>query len=118
MLFYSPKLYLRDWWITGSLLVAVFLQIFMWWYLIANIHPTSEQFFLHYNIIFGIDLLGSWWRIFYLPAGGLLLLLVNLVASWLIYGSEKLLSRVLAITTAFLHIGLLLALWLIVGLNI
>ena len=77
MVFYNPKLYLRDYWVGPVFLGSVLAQIVMWWYLLVNIHPTVEQIFLHYNSVFGIDLIGNWWQIFYLPAGGLLILVIN-----------------------------------------
>jgi hypothetical protein len=117
-MFYSPKLFLRDWWINIPLLIALGLQLFMWWYLLSHFHSSADQIFLHYNIIFGVDLVGDWWRIFYLPAGGLLALFVNYVFSWALYGTDRLLARFLSIWTAIATFFLVIAVWLISGLNI
>lgn len=117
-MFYSPKLFLRDWWINIPLLISLGLQLFMWWYLLSHFHSGTEQIFLHYNIIFGVDLVGNWWQIFYLPAGGLLALLVNYFFSWYSYGTDRLLARFLSVWTALATFFLVIAVWLISGLNI
>lgn len=117
-MFYSPKLFFRDWWINLPLLFSLGLQIFMWWYLLSNFNSSSEQIFLHYNIIFGVDLVGEWWQIFYLPGYGLLALLVNYIFSFLSYGSDRLLARFLSVWTVLATIFLTIAVWFISGLNI
>jgi len=117
-MFYSPKLYLRDWWINVPLLLTFGLQIFMWWYLLSHFHSSADQIFLHYNIIFGVDLVGDWWQIFYFPAGGLVAMILNYLLSWGVYGSDRLLARFLSFWTALITVFLLMAVWLISGLNI
>lgn len=117
-MFYSPKLYIRDWWIFGSAAGVLISQIFIWWYIFANITPGPDQFFLHYNITFGVDLAGEWWKLLYLPLSGLIVFIANYFLSFYFYGLEKLLSRLLALTAGVFHIFLLIAAVLIVNLNI
>lgn len=117
-MFYSPRLYFRDWRINVPLAGSVILQAIMWWYVAARISPTSEQIFLHYNIIFGIDLVGEWWKMFYLPASGAGILLVNYLLSYFLYGSDRLLARLISFLTVFIEILLLVGIVLIVRLNI
>lgn len=117
-MFYSPKLYLRDKWVLLPLIFIVLAQIIMWWYLAKNIKPGADQIFLHYNVVFGIDLLGAWWKIYLLPAGGLLTFLVNYFLSFLFYSFDRTLSRFLSFLTLPLQIFLLIAVFYITGLNI
>ncbi|MDO8499627.1 MAG: hypothetical protein Q7S66_03130 [bacterium] len=117
-MFYSPKLYLRDRWIFASLLLAVVSQGFSWWYIFYNIKPSPEQFFLHYNIIFGVDLAGEWWKLLYLPIAGLVVIIVNFSLSFYFYERERLLARLLSLAAALFHIFLVVATVLIVGLNL
>ena len=117
-MFYSPKLWLRDWWIHVPLIISLVLQVLMWWYLIAHFNSSSEQVFLHYNIVFGVDLVGNWWQIFYFPAGGLFALLINYFFAWGIYSTDRLLSRFLSVLTALITLLLSVAVWLISGINI
>ncbi|OGH94976.1 MAG: hypothetical protein A2538_04785 [Candidatus Magasanikbacteria bacterium RIFOXYD2_FULL_41_14] len=117
MHFYNIKLYLQDHFIGRLLGLAVFIQIFMWWYILSSVHPGGEQVFLHYNIVFGIDLIGNWQKLLYLPLGGLLILLVNYLVSWLFYSQDKFLARLLSVWSVLAQLFLALAVWLIVGLN-
>jgi len=114
---YSPRLYLRDLWISLPLLMIFLIQIFIWYLLIANIRPSLEQVFLHYNIIFGVDLIGEWWKIFYLPIAGLIVLLFDYFLSFLFYKSNKFLGRLLSFAVLFFHCFLLAGVALLVRLN-
>lgn len=117
-MFYSPKLFLRDWWILESLVVVALSQVFIWSYLIYYIHPSAEQLFLHYNIVFGVDLVGAWWKIYYLPVGGIVTLLINYLFSIAFYDTDKILARFLGVLSAVIHVFLVIAAVFIVGLNI
>ena len=117
MLYYI-KLYLRDWWINISLVLGILLQLLIWAYLIMNIDSDLDRVFLHYNIIFGVDLVGEWWKIYYLPITGLVILLINNIVSYLIYKTDKFLSRLLNFWVVFIHVFLLIAVWLLVRLNV
>ena len=115
---YSPKLFVRDWLVGIPLLVSIGAMVFMWWYTIGHIHPTTEQIFLHYNVIFGIDLAGAWWKIFYMPGSGTLIFLLNYFLAIWFYLEDKFLARLLTVITAVWEIFLIIATVLIVGLNI
>ncbi len=115
---YSPKLFLRDWWILIPLILIGFLQLWGWWYVIAHIHASVGQVFLHYTSLFGVDLVGDWWKMYYLPIGGSAMLIVNFLIAFLCYRNDKFLARFLCFFTALLELFLSMAIWLIVGLNI
>ncbi|OGH68621.1 MAG: hypothetical protein A2754_01885 [Candidatus Magasanikbacteria bacterium RIFCSPHIGHO2_01_FULL_47_8] len=117
-MFYSPKLYLRDWWVAVPLVVSAALQVVMWWYITSKISPTNEQIFLHYNIMFGIDLVGEWWKIFFAPIAGVAVLLINYFLSFSLYGSNKFLARLLSVFTICFQALLLVGVVIIVRLNI
>lgn len=117
-MFYSPKLYFRDLWVSAPLLGAILVQISAWWYLISNIRSDAGQIFLHYNIIFGVDLVGDWWRIYYLPLAGILVILLNYFFSFMLYSADKFLARLLCAWVLFFHLFLMIGAILLVRLNI
>jgi len=117
-MFYSPRLYIRDWWISGSAIGIFLSQIFIWWFIIYNIHPSPDQFFLHYNVTFGVDLAGEWWKLLYLPLSGLIVFITNYILSFYFYNAEKLLARLVALLAGVFHIFLIIATVLIVNLNV
>jgi len=117
-MFYNPKLFLKDYWNLSSLAGVALAQIFIWGYVLLNIRPGNGQLFLHYNVIFGVDLIGEWWQIYYLPLAGLMVLLANFGLSLFFYRNDKILARLLSFFTVFFHIFLAIAVYLIVGKNI
>lgn len=116
-MFYSPKLYFRDPWTAWPLVGTILIQAFLWWSLIFYIRPDAGQVFLHYNIVLGVDLVGDRWQIFYLPATGVLVLLINYLFSSGAYLFDKFLARFLSFWVLFFHIFLLVGVWLLVRLN-
>ncbi|MFH1790311.1 MAG: hypothetical protein ABH832_04575 [bacterium] len=117
-MFYYIRLYLRDLWILIPLILVAVCQLLAWYFVGSNIKPSMEQVFLHYNIVFGVDLVGVWWRIYLLPFGGLFVILLNYAISYYIYKSEKFLARLLAFWALFFNVFLTIAVYLIVRLNI
>ena len=60
------------------LTVAAALGNFLLWaYVASRVRPSADPVVLHYTIYFSIDRVGEWYRLFSLPAVGLLLLVVN-----------------------------------------
>lgn len=73
---------------------------------------------LHYNIYLGVDRLGSIAHIFFLPALGLVFLLVNLTIEAWVYRTQKTLVLFFSAATPFLQFILLCAMTLIVLINV
>lgn len=118
-MFYSVKLYIRDSWIFVPLALIATAQAAIWWLLISGVHPDSSgQIFLHYNIIFGIDLVGDWWNMYFLPAAGLLVVLANFFLSLVFYAQDRFLARLVSVWTVFFHAFLLAAVIFLVRLNV
>lgn len=115
---YSLKLFLRDKWITLPLLAVILAQIFIWWLILSSFDFSSGRIFLHYNIIFGVDLVGDWWKILNMPLGGLLVLSVNYFLSLVFYRSDRFLSRLLGFWTLLIHIFLAVSVFLLVRINV
>jgi len=111
----------RDRLIRYTVLAALLLQASLWFLISYKIMPLANEldfFSLHYNIYFGIDLIGSWYRIFYIPVAGLLFLTINLVLIFFLYKKERFLSYLIAACSTLISLGLAVALLLITLLNI
>ena len=117
-MFYSFKLYLRNWKHFIPLALVLAIQLFIWVYLAINIKPGIERVFLHYNIIFGVDLLGSWWKIYLFPLAGILVAFINYGLSFFLYKIDKFLSALLSFWALFFHFFLLAVIILLVRLNL
>lgn len=111
----------RDLVIRYLTIVSLFFQAGLWLLIIIKILPIANEadfLSLHYNIYFGIDLIGNWYRIFIVPSVGLIFFIINMALIVLLYKREKFLSYFLAASNALIGLGLLVALTLIVLLNI
>lgn len=98
--------------------ISLAIQAISWWYVASKIHPTNDSLFLHYNIIFSIDLIGEWWKVYTPSFVGLVLLLVNLLVGWLLYGNYRVMSRVLLVFMILIEAALLVGQVLLVNLNV
>ena len=64
--------------VRSLLLGETVLFLFAVGLLIFSLHPSEASFILHYNVYFGVDLLGSWWQLYILPMIALFFSLVNM----------------------------------------
>ncbi len=118
MQFYPLKLYLKHFPNLVMLPLSLALNIFMWLWLIIRIKPQVEPIFLHYNVMFGVDYIGEWWRIFYLPMFGLIIWLVNAVLGWLYFSKNKFVAQLLNFVTLLCQIFLLMVCGMLIFLNV
>lgn len=81
----------------------------LWLWLTDTLSPSPEPIPLHYNIYFGIDLVGPWWYRFGFPAVGFATIVVNTVLGVVFFERTKFLSGlatvVMAVLQALLFLG-------------
>lgn len=118
----EPKLSLKNFFADRVnsifLLTGIVFNIALWLYLSWKIKPTDELISLHYNIYFGIDLIGEWYRIYILSLSGLIIYFINLILSFILYKRGRIISYVILAITLFLQVTLLIAAIFIVRQNV
>jgi len=92
-----------------SLAAGLAANTALWAMLGLRIGTWPAEIPLHYTIYFGIDLLGPWYRIFFLPAFGLTVLLVNGLLALLLFGRERTASYFLIVSSGLIQLIVLLA---------
>ena len=115
---YPLGLYLKKTWTLVPLIISVLLNSFVWFWILWHIGPTEELVFLHYTVLFGVDFIGPWWNLLYIPITGLAIILINLCIGWIFFGKDQFIARVLQLVSILAHIFLIIATILIVFLNI
>jgi hypothetical protein len=100
-----------------GLLISLFLNLGIWIVLYMYIKPSQDPIYLHYNIYFGINLIGEWYKIYIIPLSGLLIILVNYLAGVTMYTSNRILSYLVVIFTIPVNLFLALAAVLLVFIN-
>ncbi len=74
------------------------------------VQPVDLPIILHYNVYFGVDMLGGWKNLFLLPAVGLILFLINFFLSIHFYKrKERIASYLLLMATLMIQLSLIVA---------
>lgn len=115
---YPLKLYLKHPSTFISLLLAFFLNCLIWFWLLYNIGFQSEPVFLHYTILFGVDLTGPSYMVYSLPGLGLCLILFNACLGWMMYEKDEFVALISNTVSCVLHLFLLIATSILVFLNV
>lgn len=116
--FYPLKLYFRN--KSNILLIALslFLNLCIWVWLLLNIGLQEDSVFLHYNVLFGVDLTGQWYQVYSVPILGLFLILFNAAIGWLVYDKDEFVALLSNGIATIIHIFLLVAASILVFLNV
>lgn len=93
----------------GGAVIAVVINAVTWYMLYYQIPKGGDWIVLQYDIYRGITLTGEWYRVFYIAASGLIVIVINTVLAWLFYKSIKVLSYFLVYSSVVLQGILLLA---------
>ena len=107
--FFSQEFFasgLVHWVLIGSLV----LNIANWGLIAFFIRPVDFSIILHYNVYFGVDVIGPWWQIYFLPFIGLIILGINTVLGYLFYQKkERIVAHLLMLATFIAQIGITVA---------
>jgi len=106
--------FFKDKFIIIFFIITIIINFTLWVILSQKIKPNPEPIPLHYNIYFGIDLIGLWYKIYFIPGAGFLIIFINLLLSSIIYKREKIISYFLMIAASVAQIILLGATLLII----
>jgi hypothetical protein len=91
------------------LLILSFLtNLIDWTILKIWIKPVDFSIILHYNVYFGVDLIGNYRQVYVLPTIGLILFMINLLLSMFFYEKkERIASYILLIATLMIQLSLI-----------
>lgn len=115
---YPVKLYFKNLPNLIMIPLALLANIANWIWLLWEIRPQEETIFLHYNILFGVDYVGSWWKVIYLPIAGIVIILFNAFIGLSLFKRDKFFAYILNFISLFCQIFLLIASALLIFLNV
>lgn len=79
-------------------------------FLLYFIRPGGSSIILHYNVYFGVDLVGVWWQAYALPFLGVIFLLGHLFLAHRFYmKTERIAAYLMLLSAGMLSFGLLIA---------
>lgn len=114
---YPLKLYFKYRFNLVMLVLALLINIVNWFWIVLRIRPQSDLIFLHYNVLFGVDYIGEWWRVYFIALTGLIILIFNFLLGWLLFNKDKFVSVIMNIVNVISQIFLLIATAILVFLN-
>jgi hypothetical protein len=101
-----------------TLITALLLNVINWIILVYFIRPVDFPITLHYNVYFGVDMIGAWWQAYFLPAIGLALLMVNTMLGYFFYQQkDRIIGHILLLATCIVQISVFIAVISIVIIN-
>lgn len=113
LLYITPKTFLRDWYAQIPCAFSLALNLWMWTMLYSRVYPTHELVTLHYNIYFGITLVGEWHKIFIIPFFGMCVIVINFFFSLLLYERDKLAAYITIAVSCIIQAILLFSAYLV-----
>lgn len=78
---------LVHWVFIGSLII----NIGNWGLIMFFMKPVDFLLILHYNVYFGVDVIGPWWQLYFLPLIGIIILGINTILGYLFYQKKNVL---------------------------
>jgi len=111
------KSYLENRFVLVSLCIAIFLNIVLWIVVFSKFGLSRDTIPLHFNVVYGIDLVGNSMRLYQLPAAGLLVFCVNLFLGKILFGFNKLFAYFLVVAAVAVQLLLFAAIFPLVALN-
>lgn len=116
------RFFLQDFFRSGmiqwAMIGAFILNAADWGVLAFFIRPVDFPIILHYNVYFGVDLIGDWWQVYFLPLVGLVTLTVNAALGFLFYcQKERVIAHILLLAAVFVQIIITIGLVGIIRIN-
>lgn len=100
-----------------ALVLALVANIAMWLTVRFAVETTDQPVILHYNVYFGIDAIGDWKSIYFMPGLALVFLLANVVLSRFFYYKERLAACLFALTALVVQLLMAVGLASVIMIN-
>ncbi len=108
-----PKFFSQDFFrnsvVHWMLIASILLNLGCWGVLLFFVRPVDFPIILHYNVYFGVDIIGIWWQAYFFPLISLAIMLINTVLAYFAFSSqERIISYVLLLSALLVQIGALI----------
>lgn len=100
------------------LIGTIFLLVVGWSLLAIFIRPIDLPIVLHYNVYLGVDIVGEWWQVYFLPIIADVFFLVNTFLAYVFYQKkERLAAYIFLLASFFVGAGTLISLASLIMIN-
>jgi len=87
-----------------GIIVSVLVNAALWALLYFRIDITDEPIALHYNVYFGINLIGSWYQAYVQPIIGIIVIVANNFLAYVVYKRERVASYILIFVSVVIQL--------------
>jgi hypothetical protein len=99
-------------------IATIFINLVAWTLLAIFIRPSADPIWLHYNVYFGVDIIGSWWQAYILPVMGLFFFFVNFVLGYYFFNTkERIATHILFLASLLVQVSIIVAVVPIIIIN-
>ncbi|MDD4606856.1 MAG: hypothetical protein PHS07_00745 [Patescibacteria group bacterium] len=95
---------------------SLFSNLIIWITIYLTQRRVIEFIPLHYNVYFGVDIIGYWQELFKIPGIALFFLVINYILAYILFKKEKLVAYFLVATTILIQILSLIIIIFIINL--
>ena len=102
---FFAKDFFRSGYVHWALICSILLNFLDWGLLAYFIKAVDFPIILHYNVYFGVDLIGDWWQVYFLPLVGVMVIGVNLALGLFFYQQkERIVTHVLLLASTIVQV--------------
>ena len=99
-------------------IITIFLNVANWVILYIFIKPVDLPIILHYNVYFGVDMIGDWWQVYFLPSMGAVFFIINTFLAGFFYEKNERIASYIFLLVAFLiQVGIIIASASVIAIN-
>lgn len=100
------------------LIASLVINAACWGVLAFFIRPVDFPIILHYNVYFGVDIIGAWWQAYSLPLVSMVIMAINVSLGYFFYNNgERIVSYILLLASFLVQIGGAIAVGGIISIN-
>lgn len=119
---FVKRFFMQEFFLSGlvqwSLIASIILSVANWGFLFYFIRPVDFPIILHYNVYFGVDIIGKWLEAYYLPLIGDIMLIVNAILGYMFYlQKERMVAHLLLLAAFFVQVSISIAVASIILIN-
>lgn len=97
---------------------SLFANLISWSALAYFIRPVDFPIILHYNVFFGVDMIGAWWQAYSIPLLGAVVLCINGTLGLLFFQQkERVVAHLLLLASFVVQMAVLVATAAIIVIN-
>lgn len=100
------------------LIISIFINGACWGALLFFVRPVDFPIILHYNVYFGVDMIGAWWQAYLLPWVAVIIMMINVILAYFFHNyNQRIIAYILLLAAFLVQVGSAVAIGGIIRIN-